>query len=286
MKAAVPSPSVPQDETLPDEAPEHWANASGTFRALLHRDLVVLDRRLTEFVPNIVLQPLLLVFVFTYVFPTIGQAVGGEGGAARFSTLLVGGLVAQSVIFQGIFRVAMPLARELDVTHELEDRVLAPAALSMIGVEKIVSGALQALFAGMIVFPVAAFVPATPLFVSVDWPVLLTITPLACVTSAALGLNLGTRLDPRSVPILAGFIALPLAFFGAIFYSWHALEPIPWLQVAVLANPLVYLSEGFRAALSTGIPTMPLPVIYAVLGSFTVLLSITGVNGFKKRVLS
>lgn len=265
-----------------DAGPGRWS----TFRALLLRDMVVLDRTLGEFVPNTVLQPLLLVFVFTYVFPTIGQAVGGEGGAARFSTILVGGLVAQAVIFQGIFRVAMPLARELDVTNELEDRVMAPAPLSLIAVEKIASGALQALFAGMIVFPAAAFVPATPLFVSVDWPVLLTLTPLACVASAALGLTLGTQLDPRSVPILAGFVALPLAFFGAIFYSWSALEPIPWLQYAVLVNPLVYLSEGFRAALSTGIPTMPLPVIYGVLVVATAVLCLTGINGFKKRVLS
>ena len=88
------------------------------------------------------------------------------------------------------------------------------------------------------------------------------------------------------MPILAGFVALPLAFFGAIFYSWSALEPIPWLQVAVLVNPLVYLSEGFRAALSTGIPTMPLPVVYGVLVVCTAVLCATGISGLKKRVLS
>ena len=263
-------------------APGRWT----TFRALLLRDLVVLDRNLSEFLPNTVLQPLLLVFVFTYVFPTIGQAVGGEDGAAQFSTLLVGGLVAQAVIYQGIFRVALPLARELDVTNELEDRVMAPASVTVIAVQKIVSGALQSLFAGMVVFPVAAFVPATPLFVTVDWPVLATITPLACIASAALGLTLGTRIDPRSVPLLAGFVALPLAFFGAIFYTWSSLEQIPWLQALVLINPLVYMSEGFRAALAVGVPTMSLPVVYAVLVVFAAVLCVTGVRGFRNRVLS
>ncbi len=79
-----------------------------TFRALLLRDLTVLDKGLGEFLANTIIQPLMLAFVFTYVFPNIGQAVGGTEGAAKFSTLLVGGMVAQSVIFQGLFRVALP----------------------------------------------------------------------------------------------------------------------------------------------------------------------------------
>jgi ABC-2 type transport system permease protein len=47
------------------------------FGALLLRDLVVLKKRLREFIPRTVIQPFLLCFVFLYVFPTIGQGVGG-----------------------------------------------------------------------------------------------------------------------------------------------------------------------------------------------------------------
>ena len=256
------------------------------FRALLLRDLTVLDRDLKEFLPNTMMQPLMLVFVFTYVFPRIGQSIGGEGNAGRFSTLLLGGMVAQSIIFEGLFRVALPLSRELDITNELEDRVLAPTTIGMIAMEKIVAGSLQALFAGLVVFPVAAFLPAAPIYLKAHWPELLVITPLACYTSAALGLTVGTRLEPRFVPLLAGFIALPLGFFGAIFYTWDALTAIPWLKWLVLVNPLVYMSEGFRAGLSIGVSHMPLPAIYGPLLGFAVLLTYLGITGFKNRVLS
>ena len=37
----------------------------------------MLRKNLKEFLPRTVLQPLLLVFVFTYVFPKIGQGIGG-----------------------------------------------------------------------------------------------------------------------------------------------------------------------------------------------------------------
>jgi ABC-2 type transport system permease protein len=256
------------------------------FRAMLLRDLTVLDGDLKEFLLNTLMQPAMLVFVFTYVFPRIGQTIGGSGNEGRFSTLLLGGMIAQSIIFQGLFRVALPLARELDITNELEDRVLAPVTIRIIAFEKIVSGALQSLFAGLVVFPVAAFLPAAPIYLQANWLVLLTIVPLACYTSAALGLTIGSRMDPRNVPVLAGFIALPLGFFGAIFYTWDALASVSWLQWLVLVNPLVYMSEGLRAALSIGVPHMPLPAIYGALLAFAGLLTVLGVTGFKKRVLS
>jgi ABC-2 type transport system permease protein len=256
------------------------------FRALLLRDLTVLDHDLTEFLPNTLMQPVMLVFIFTFVFPRIGQGIGGSGNSGRFSTLLLGGLVAQSVIFQGLFRVALPLSREFDITNELEDRVLAPTSVNTIAFEKIVAGALQSLFAGLIVFPVAAFLPSTPIYLQAHWLILATITPLACYTSAALGLTIGTRLEPRLVPLLASFIALPLGFFGAIFYTWDALQPIPWLKDLVLINPLVYMSEGFRAALSIGVVHMPVGYIYAALIGFAILFTYLGLTGFRKRVLS
>ena len=56
--------------------------------------------------------------------------------------------------------------------------------------------------------------------------------------------------------MLFGIIVLPLTFLGCTYYSWTSLNPIkvgnvPWLQILVLVNPLVYVSEGFRAAVTT-----------------------------------
>jgi ABC-2 type transport system permease protein len=256
------------------------------FGAMLLRDLTVLRRNLKEFIPRTVLQPLLLVFVFTYVFPKIGQSVGGGSGATDFSTLLVAGVVGLSIIFQGIQSVALPMVQEFGYTREIEDRVAAPMPVSMVAVEKITAGALQSLFSAIIVFPVAYLVPATPVHLHINWLVLITLTPLACVTAAALGLTFGTRFEPRTVPILFGVIVIPLTFLGAIYYPWSKLTPIPWLKILVLINPLVYISEGYRAALVGGIPHMPLLAVYSAMAGFCVLLVWLGIRGFKVRVLT
>ncbi len=256
------------------------------FAALLRRDLNVLDKSLTEFLISTVVQPLLLIFVLTWLFPVIGQGIGGDPGAeARFSTLVSAGVVAQTIFFQAIWRVGLPLVRELDVTNELEDRTSAPVPVSLIAIEKVVFGAAQALLAALIVFPIAAFVPATPVYLRVDWPVLVTVAPLACLSASALGLTVGTLFRPRSLTYLSSAITLPLAFLGAIFYTWDSLDPVPWLKVMVLVNPLVYMSEGLRAALVTGVPHMPLPAIYAALAGSTVVLTVVGTNRFRRRVL-
>ena len=103
--------------------------------------------------------------------------------------------------------------------------------------------------------------------------------------SVALGLMFGTMFDPRSVPMLFGVILIPITFLGCTYYSWQALEAIRWLQVAVLVNPLVYLSEGFRGAL-TPVPHMSLIAVYAVTAAFTATFTFLGIRGFTRRVIA
>lgn len=266
-------------------APTITATTATAFRALLLRDLAVLRKNLREFVPRTILQPLLLVFVFTYVFPKIGQGVGGSGSSAEiFSTLLVAGVVATSILFQGIQSVALPLVQEFGYTREIEDRVLAPLPVRLVALEKIVAGALQCLLAGVIVFPIAAVVPATDIRLAVNWPVAVTVIPLACLMAGSLGLMFGTIFDPRNVPMLFGVVVIPIMFLGCTYYTWESLEPIAWLQVGTLVNPLVYMSEGCRAAL-TEVPHMSLLAVYPVLIGFTGLFAALGVQNFVKRVI-
>jgi ABC-2 type transport system permease protein len=255
------------------------------FKSLLLRDAYVLMHNLKEFIPRTVLQPLLLVFVFTYVFPKTGQGIGGEAGAAGFATMLVAGVLASVILFQGVQSVALPLVQEFGYTKEIEDRVLAPLRIELVALEKVVSGALQCLLAAIIVFPIAYFVPATPVNIQYHWLLLITITPLACVAASALGLTFGTFFDPRTVPLLFGVVVLPITFLGCIYFPWQSLAAIKWLQIVVLVNPLVYMSEGMRAAL-TDVPTMSLWAVYPILTAFTGLFLYMGVRGFKKRVLA
>ena len=283
-------PSVPR--LMP--ARSAAAASRAAFNALLLRDLIVLRKNLGIFIARTLIQPFLLVFVFLYVFPQIGEGIGGNsaGGLSSFATVLVAGVVALSIMFQGIQAVALPLANEFGYTKEIEDRVLAPLPVSLVAIGKVVAGAIQGLIAAAIVFPIAAVVHAKGVQpnLSVHWVLLLTLIPLTCIMTSSLGLFLGTRISPRNIGLMFGFIVLPITFLGGTYYPWTALAAIkvggfPWLQALVCINPLIYVTEGFRAALTTA-SHMPMYVIYPVLIGLCALLLWAGCRGFHRRVIS
>jgi ABC-2 type transport system permease protein len=264
-------------------------------RALILRDLVVLRKHFGEFVVRTIIQPFLLVFVFLYVFPSIGQGVGGAGGKlaeSHFATVLVPGVVAISIMFQGIQAVALQLSTEFGYTREIEDRVQAPCPIWLVALSKVLSGAVQGLLAALIVFPIAAVIhaPGVHAHLSVHWPIVITLIPLACVTMSALGLLLGTAFEPRNIGLMFGFVVLPLTFLGGTYYQWTRLAPVQvwgihWLQILVLINPLIYVAEGMRAGL-TEIAHMPLYAVYPALIAFCAVFLALGLRKFRSRVLA
>ncbi|HTU78044.1 MAG TPA: ABC transporter permease [Solirubrobacteraceae bacterium] len=264
-------------------------------RALILRDLVVLWKHKWEFIVRTLIQPFLLVFVFLYVFPRIGQGIGGGRGRSAesaFANVLVPGVVGISIMFQGIQAVAMQLSTEFGYTREIEDRVQAPCPIWLVAASKVLSGATQGLLAAVIVFPIAAVVHASGVqaHLTVNWAVVLTLIPLACVTMTSLGLLLGTTFEARNIGLMFGFVVLPLTFLGGTYYQWTKLSPVSvdgvhWLQILVLINPLIYVNEGLRAGL-THASHMHLYVVYPVLLGFCGAFLALGLRKFGGRVLS
>lgn len=210
---------------------------------------------------------------------------------SHFATVLVPGVVAISIMFQGIQAVAMPLSTEFGYTREIEDRVQAPCPIWLVAISKVLSGAAQGGIAAVIVFPIAAVVhaPGVHAHLDIHWAVVLTLIPLACVAMSSLGLLLGTTFEARNIGLMFGFVVLPLTFLGGTYYQWTRLSPVTldgfhWLQAIVLVNPLIYVAEGMRAAL-TNTSHMPLYVIYPALISFCAVFLALGLRNFRRRVL-
>ena len=262
----------------------------GTFGAMLARDVRVLRRQFGQFLLRTIMQPLLFVFVFAYVFPKIGQGFSGHNESpANFTTVLVPGLIAVAINFQGIQAVALPLVQEFSVSKEIEDRVLAPVPVWMIGLEKIVAGALQSILASGVVFPIVYLVHAhgaEPHVHVNDWPLFVVAIVFASLLASAGGLLIGTVLDPRKITLLFSVIVIPITFLGCVYYPWANLSPIPWLKYFVLFNPLVYMSEGLRASLTPQLPHMPIWAILLALIGGSAGLGLLALRTFSNRVVT
>jgi ABC-2 type transport system permease protein len=262
--------------------------------ALLLRDVTVLRKGIVIFVLRTIVQPFLLCFVFLFVFPKIGQSVGGAGahGATSFATVLVAGVVGISIMFQGVQAVALQMSTEFGYTREIEDRIQAPCPIWLVAFEKVLSGAIQGLISAAIVLPIASVVHASGVEANINlhWLILVTLVPIACIAMGALGLVLGTSFEPQNIGMMFGFVILPITFLGGTYYEWTRLAPVKigawhWLQTIVLINPLIYVNEGMRAAF-TNAPHMHLYIVYPVLIGFCVAFLSLGLHNFRRRVLS
>jgi ABC-2 type transport system permease protein len=119
-----------------------------------------------------------------------------------------------------------------------------------------------------------------------SWPFLIAVLVLASLVAGALGLTLGTVVPPKQIGLIFGVVVVPITFLGCVYYPWAALTHIKWLQIGVLVNPIVYMSEGLRASLTPGLGHMPEGYILLGLTVFFALLMGQGMRGFRRRVVS
>ena len=287
------SPGPAQIAALIDEAPTPRPTLLRTFNAMMAREFRVLRRNAIATFTRAVMQPLLFVFVFAYVFPKIGGGfnLGGAAaaGSVNFATILVPGLMASMLLMQGIMAVTFPLVMEFSWQRTIEDRALAPVPISVLAIQKISAGAVQSFLGALIVFPIVLLVHASGQAPSVDvtsWALFAVILVFASLLTSTLGLLLGTIMDPRKMQMLFAVILLPATMLGCVYYPWSALHHIRWLQILVLINPMVYMSEGLRAVLTPTLPHMPMwGVLLALIGG-TVIFGYLGTRTFTKRVLN
>ena len=279
-RAPVPRPTLPR-----------------TFGAMMAREFRVLRRNAVSTFTRAVMQPLLFVFVFAYVFPKIGGGfmLGGTSvaraaaGSITFATILVPGLMASMLLMQGIMAVTFPLVMEFSWQRTIEDRALAPVPIQVLAIQKIVAGAIQAFLGACIVFPIVLLVHApgqAPHVHVTNWALFAVILVFASLLTAALGLLLGTIMDPRKMQMLFAVVLLPATMLGCVYYPWAALNHIRWLQMVILINPMVYMSEGLRAVLTPVLPHMPMWAVLLALVGGTAVFGYLGTRTFTKRVLN
>ncbi|MGO9936329.1 MAG: hypothetical protein ACLPH3_01540, partial [Terracidiphilus sp.] len=87
-----------------------------TFLALLARDGHVARRNIVPLLLQTFLQPMMFVFIFGRVMVSSGYM------PAAYKSLLLPGIMAISMVFTGVWAVAMPLIAEFQFTREIEDR--------------------------------------------------------------------------------------------------------------------------------------------------------------------
>lgn len=249
-----------------------------TFLALLSRDAHVARRNFVQILLQTFLQPMMFVFIFGRVMVSSGYM------PTAYKSLLLPGIMAISMIFTGVWAVAMPLIAEFQFTHEIEDRLLAPIDNDWVAIEKVLFGAAQAVLAGLAVIPAAWLLLRPGVELHLQSPLLFVgVTLLVALFSACGGLALGCTVNQTQVGLMFSMVLTPMIFFGCTYYPWSALASFPILQKIVLINPLVYASEGLRGSLVPQFPHLPVLAVFVALLLFDSLFLIVGLRQFRHK---
>jgi len=252
-----------------------------TFQALLARDVHVARRNLMPLLLQIMLQPMLFVFVF-------GRVMTGSGMMpASYKGMLLPGIMALSMVMAGIQAVAMPVISEFQFSREIEDRLLAPINIEWLAIEKILAGMIQALIAGAVVVGAGWLILGRDVSFSFDRPLLfIAVVLLVALFSAAGGLALGCSIGQTQIGLMFSLVQAPMIFFGCVYYPWSALVGFPIVQKLVLINPLVYASEGLRGTMVPQYPHMATLLVVGVLAVADAALIAAALHRFNSKAVS
>lgn len=251
------------------------------FLALLRRDLVVTGRHALPLLLSALTQPILVILVFGNILPRLGLVAPG------FGTVMVPGLMAIAILMAGVQGVLIPLVQDLSGTREVDERLLAPIGVDYVSLERIVAGAIHAAAAGLVSGPAMILLMHQVGVGEVrpDWPLLLPLVALCGLLSAAFGLTLGTKVHPRFSGLLFAVVLGPMMLFGCTYYPWERLALIGPAQYLFLLNPLTFVSEAMRLAVTPAAPHMPWPLLVAGLLGYLALFAFVGARSFRKRTI-
>jgi ABC-2 type transport system permease protein len=76
-----------------------------------------------------------------------------------------------------------------------------------------------------------------------------------------------------------------MMLFGCAYYPWASLSAIGPLQYLFLLNPLTFVSEAMRLAVTPDGPHMPLPLLLFGLTAWLVFFTAIGARSFEQRTI-
>ena len=191
-------------------------------------------------------QPVLWLLVFGQVF---GRIHAIPTGAASYLDFLAPGILAQSVLFTGIFfGIAVIWERDLGV---LQTMLVSPAYRSALVLGKALSAGARGLAQSVVV-----------VLVSLAMGVDLVFRPLH-LAGIVLAVLLGSGIFATFSLVVACLVKTRERFMGIgqvltmpLFFASNAIYPMevmpPWLRGVARGNPLSYLVDALRALMIEG----------------------------------
>ncbi|MFZ0005510.1 ABC transporter permease [Methanoregula sp.] len=199
----------------------------------------------------------------------------GIGG--NYIVFLIPGIVAMSVLFTSVFSgIQIIWDKQFGF---LKETLVAPVSRLEIMLGQTLGGATTAVLQGFMILILSLFIG---LHVSnpAGFLVALGFMILIGISFTAFGIAIASRMDDMTgFQLIMNFVVFPIfGLSGALF----PISSLPsWMAPITLVDPLTYGVEGIRYGLTGSSQVNPL-ICVAVIGGFTILMTILGAFLFRK----
>ena len=222
-----------------------------------------------------IMMPLFFLLFLGFGLNSVVQLPGMVGG--NYIVFLIPGMVAMSVMFTSVFSgIQVIWDKQFGF---LKETLVAPVSRLEIMLGQTAGGATTAVLQGFMILVISLFIGLHVSSVAGFFIALLFMV-LIGVAFTAFGIAIASRMDDMTgFQLIMNFVIFPIfGLSGALF----PISSLPsWIAPVMLIDPLTYGVEGIRYGL-TGVSQINPLVCLAVIGGFTVVMTIAGAYLFRK----
>ena len=216
-------------------------------------------------------------FFLLFLGVGLNSVVQLPGLGENYIVFLIPGMVAMSVLFTSVFSgIQIIWDKQFGF---LKETLVAPVSRLEIMSGQTLGGATTAVIQGSLILVLSMFV-GFPLINPVGFLIALAFMVLIGISFTAFGIAIASRMeDMTGFQLIMNFVVFPIfGLSGALF----PISSLPaWMIPLTLLDPLTYGVEGIRYGL-TGVSQINPLVCGAVIGGFTLVMTILGAYLFRK----
>lgn len=249
-------------------------------KEVLKTDFAIFHKNVINKIIDLAIWIVTVTFVSIYLMPAFGVS------SNSFGMFMIGSLIASAGLFE-VFPEVMNLVSDFEGNQTIMFYTLLPIPTSFVFIRLLLYYALSSLFLA------ACTIPMLKIFfwyrISFAATNILQLMVIMILTNALYGaLTLWTSSMVPSVQKIGSVwmrFIYPLWFLGGFQFPWSALQQeFPKVAIIVLANPLLYVMEGTRAAFSGQEGYLPFWACVGMLLLFIVGFSWHAIKRLKKRL--
>jgi ABC-2 type transport system permease protein len=216
-------------------------------------------------------------FFLLFLGVGLNSVVQLPGLGESYIAFLIPGMVAMSVLFTSVFSgIQIIWDKQFGF---LKETLVAPVSRLEIMSGQTLGGATTAVIQGSLILVLSMFV-GFPLLNPVGFLIALAFMILIGISFTAFGIAIASRMeDMTGFQLIMNFVVFPIFGLSGALFPISALPT--WMIPLTLLDPLTYGVEGIRYGL-TGVSQINPLVCGAVIGGFTIAMTILGAYLFRK----